>query len=240
MQPVRVLVADDHPVFREGLCALLSAFDDVEVVGQAATGADAVDAVARSTPDVVVMDLRMPVCGGIEAARLIREVAPRAAVLVLTMSDDDGSVFAAMRAGARGYLLKEADAGDVLRAIRAVAGGEAIFGRSIAQRILEYFSATVPHQPPTAFSELTEGERVVLDLIAAGHNNATIAQKLVLSPKTVRNRVSSIFSKLQCADRAEAIVKGREAGLGQGTTEPSPVTPAKGWPSPAVAARPPP
>lgn len=214
MRPLRVLVADDHPVFREGLCALLGAFDEVEVVGQAATGAEAIDAVARSTPDVVVIDLNMPVCGGIEATRFIREAHPKVAVIVLTMFNDDDSVFAAMRAGARGYLLKEADAVDVLRAIRAVAGGDAIFGPGIAQRLIQYFSTAVPHLPTVAFPELTEGERVVLDLIAAGHSNARIAQQLVLSPKTIRNRVSSIFSKLQCADRAEAIVKGREAGLG--------------------------
>lgn len=212
--PLRVLIADDHPVFREGLCALLGASGAVQVVGQAATGAEAVAAVGRLEPDVAVLDLRMPMGGGIEAARAIRDNRPDVGIIVLTMYDDDESVFAAMRAGARGYLLKEATAGEVLRAIRAVASGEAIFGPGIAQRVLQYFTDAGPRPGAAAFPELTAGERVVLDLIAAGHNNATIAARLVLSPKTIRNRVSSIFSKLQVADRAEAIVKAREAGLG--------------------------
>jgi DNA-binding NarL/FixJ family response regulator len=218
---LRILVADDHPVFREGLCALLSASAEIEVVGQAASGTEAVEAAARTAPHVVLMDLRMPGCNGIEATRRIRDANPDVAVVVLTMFDDDDSVFSAMRAGARGYLLKDAEGTDVLRAVRVVAGGEAIFGPSIARRLIDYFATVEPRPATVAFPELTDGERIVLDLIAAGHSNGEIAARLSLSPKTIRNRVSSIFSKLRVRDRADAIVRGRDAGLGSGTPRPA-------------------
>jgi DNA-binding NarL/FixJ family response regulator len=216
---LRVLLADDHPVVRRGLRALLASFPDIEVVGEAATGAEAVTATSSLEPDVVVMDLHMPDTNGIEATRQILHAAPGVGVVVLTMFDDD-SVFAAMRAGARGYLLKDADQHEVVRAIRAVASDEAIFSPTIARRLIGYFAAMPASLPTIVFPELTERERDVLELIAAGHSNPQIAQRLVLSPKTVRNRVSSIFSKLQVADRAQAIVRAREAGLGHGPAGP--------------------
>jgi DNA-binding NarL/FixJ family response regulator len=221
LEPVRVLLADDHLVVRRGLRALLVSVPDVEVVGEASTGNEAVAAAGSLEPDVVVMDLHMPELNGIEATRQIVQTAPRVGVLVLTMFEDDDSVFTAMRAGARGYLLKDADQHEVIRAIRAVASGEAIFSPTIARRLISYFAAIPAANAAVAFPELTEREREVLELIAAGHNNAQIAQRLVLSPKTVRNRVSSVFSKLQVADRAQAIVRAREAGLGHGRPGPA-------------------
>lgn len=215
MEQVRVLVVDDHPVFREGLCALLNAFDGIEVVGQAATGVAAVELANLSSPDVIVMDLTMPGCNGLDATRSIARVNPDIAVVVLTMSSDEDAVFEALQAGARGYLLKEADAADVLRAIRAAADGDTVFGPGVAQRLIQFFASHAPSSPSLVFPELTDGERVVLNLVAGGHSNTQIARRLTLSDKTVRNRVSSIFSKLHCADRAEAIVKAREAGLGR-------------------------
>ena len=216
MEDVRVMIADDHPLFRDGLRALLTSIDGVEVVGEAATGAEAVATAEKLQPDVVVMDLNMPETGGIEATRHIVEASPHVAVLVLTMYEDDDSVFAAMRAGARGYLLKGAGQKDVVIAIQAVAGGEAIFGPSIAKRIADYLSAPRTETSARAFPQLTERERQVLDLIASGMSNPAIATRLYLSPKTVRNHVSNIFAKLQVADRAEAIIRAREAGLGRG------------------------
>jgi DNA-binding NarL/FixJ family response regulator len=217
---LRVLLADDHPVVRRGLAALLASFPDIEVVGEAATGAEAIAATSSLEPEVVVMDLHMPDTNGIDATRQILQAAPGVGVVVLTMFDDDDSVFAAMRAGARGYLLKDADQHEVVRAIRAVASDEAIFSPTIARRLIGYFAAMPANLPTIVFPELTERERQVLELIAAGHSNSQIAQRLVLSPKTVRNRVSSIFSKLQVADRAQAIVRAREAGLGHEPTSP--------------------
>jgi len=211
---VRVLLVDDHPVFRAGLCALLDGYPDVEVVGQAADGAAAVELATRLCPDVLLMDVQMPGGSGIEATGRIAEASPATAVLILTMFDEDASVFAAMRAGARGYLLKDADGEDVVHAVRVVAAGGAVFGTALAQRLTAYF-ATTTAVPGQSFPELTTGERHVLDLIAAGHPNAEIAARLGLSPKTVRNRVSSIFAKLRVRDRAEAIVRGRDAGLGR-------------------------
>jgi DNA-binding NarL/FixJ family response regulator len=171
-----------------------------------------VEEAASLQPDVVVMDLHMPDLNGIEATRQIVAASPHVGVLVLTMFEDDDSVFAAMRAGARGYLLKGAGQDEILRAVRAVGSGEAIFGPAIAERVLEYFSGP---QPATAFPELTEREREVLELIARGRNNTEIARHFVLSEKTVRNHVSNIFTKLHVADRAQAIVRAREAGLGR-------------------------
>jgi DNA-binding NarL/FixJ family response regulator len=212
---VRILVADDHPLYRRGLAALLAAQPGWEVVGQEADGIGAVTAAHAEQPDVVVMDLRMPGIDGIEATRRIISASPHVAVLVLTMYEDDGSVFAAMRAGARGYLLKGADQTEIVRAVAAVAGGEAIFGAAVAARIIEFFAAPRPREAELVFPQLTAREHEVLDLIAAGRSNAELAATLVLSPKTVRNHVSNVFAKLQVADRAQAIVLARDAGLGR-------------------------
>lgn len=210
-EPIRLLIADDHPVFRQGLRAMLNSNDRYDVIGEAADGDQAVRGALELSPDVVLMDLRMPGLNGIDATRKILEGNPDVGVLVLTMFEDDDSVFAAMRAGARGYLLKGSEQDEVLRAIRSIASGEAIFGPAIASRLIAYFSSA----NATAFPELTHREREVLELIAQGRNNQAIAAELVLSLKTVRNHVSNIFNKLQVTDRAGAIVKAREAGMGQ-------------------------
>ncbi len=211
---IRILIADDHPVFRFGLRTLLQGEPDMEVVGEATTGREAVSMALELQPDVVLMDLNMPELNGIEATRRIRAGNSDIAILVITMFDDD-TVFAAMRAGARGYLLKGAEGEETLRAVRAVAQGEAIFSPTIADRIIHFF-AHAPSQPSlVAFPELTAREREVLTLIAQGLTNQAIATRLVLSEKTVRNHVSNIFSKLQVANRAEAIIRARDAGLGE-------------------------
>lgn len=215
VESVRVLVVDDHPVFRGGLRLAIDTDPDIEVVGEAGSGREAVDSAAELQPDVVIMDLHMPDLNGVEATRRIVDVSPHIAVLVLTMLEDNESVFTAMRAGARGYLNKGAAPDEILRAIHAVARGAAIFGPSIAERVIEYFGARRPDESALTFPELTEREREILDLIAQGENNPTIARRLFLSPKTVRNHVSNIFSKLQVADRAQAIVRARRAGLGR-------------------------
>jgi DNA-binding NarL/FixJ family response regulator len=220
MDSIRIVIADDHPIFRDGLRGTFNSVADTEVVAEAASGEEAVEAAAAHQPDVVVMDLHMPGLNGIEATRHIVHHSPHVGVLVLTMFEDDASVFAAMRAGARGYLLKGADKAEILRALQAVASGEAIFGPAVARRVIEYFSAPQVPGPPLAFPELTEREREVLDLIAQGHNNEAIARRLVLSQKTVRNHVSNIFTKLQVADRAQAIVRARKAGLGRSSGSP--------------------
>src|ERR1700712_3220163 len=212
----RVLIVDDHPAFRRGLGLMLAGVDDLEVAGEAETGLRAVALADELDPDVVVMDLRMPDLDGIEATRrLTRPATGRPAVIVLTMFEDDDSVFAAMRAGARGYLLKGADQEEIVRAIRAAAAGEAIFGPEIAQRVIAHF-ATGAGSTSVAFPSLTERERDVLELLAAGKGNATIAHELMISLKTVRNHVSNVFTKLQVSDRAAAIVKARRAGLAGG------------------------
>ena len=212
--PLRVLLADDHPVFRRGLGALLSSLEETVVVGEASDGADAVRLAAELAPDVVVMDLNMPGMNGVEATRGIIADRSNTAVLVLTMSEDDDSVFAAMRAGARGYLVKGSDTDEVIAAIMAVGRGDAIFGPTVAQRILSLLTRPLSAYDEQMFPELTHREREVLDLIATGVSNADIARRLSLSPKTVRNHISNVFTKLQVADRAQAIVRARAAGLG--------------------------
>lgn len=216
--PTKVLIADDHAFYREGLHAFLNNNAAIEVVGEAANGSEVIAKARELRPDVILMDLKMPGVNGIEATRQIHETDSTIGVLVLTMFDDDDSVFAAMRAGARGYLLKDADKDEVVRAIVAVERGEAIFSPAIAQRMIQYFSAAPSahsgKKQPAEFSELTERELDILNLIARGDNNQTIANKLSLSIKTVQNYVSSILTKLQVADRAQAIVRAREAGLG--------------------------
>jgi DNA-binding NarL/FixJ family response regulator len=211
---LRLVIADDHDSFRSGLQSLLAHVDGLVVVGEAATGDEAISQVAALQPDVVLMDLAMPGTDGIEATRRIVDAAPHVAVLVLTMSDDDDSVFAAVQAGARGYVLKGAQRAELVRSIRAVAAGDAIFGPAVARRLMAYFARPRPSGAQTAFPELTEREREILELIAQGRSNADMTAHLVLSPKTVRNHVSNIFAKLQVRDRAEAIVRAREAGLG--------------------------
>src|SRR2546423_1202918 len=207
MDRIRILIADDSPLFRKGLNALLKSFADTDLVGEATTGEEAITFCARLQPDVILMDLKMPDVNGIEATRRIIQTSPHIGILMLTMFQDDDSVFAAMRAGARGYLLKGADQEEMLRAIRAVASGEAIFSRVIAQKLMHYFSSTRLSGPANIFPELTDREREILALIAQGHRNLEIAEQLTLSPKTVRNHVSNIFSKLQVADRAQAILR---------------------------------
>ncbi len=210
---ITVLIADDHPVFREGLSALFSSSGQVQVVGEASTGPAAVATATDLLPDVVVMDLHMPDLNGIEATRRISETCPSVGVLVLTMFRDDDSVFAAMQAGARGYLLKNAVQDDILRAVRSVAAGEAVFGAEVAARVMAFFQSARPMRMPAPFPELTDREREVLELIARGLANDAIAATLFISGKTLKNHISNIFSKLHLADRAEAIVRAREAGL---------------------------
>ncbi|MGH3453510.1 MAG: response regulator [Nocardioidaceae bacterium] len=214
---VEVILADDHPVFRDGLAVLLDSIEGIRVVGRAGTGREALDLVAQLHPDVVVMDVNMPDLDGIEATRRLTMESPHVGVVVLTMAEDDDTVFAAMRAGARGYLLKEAGPDDIVRSITAVAHGEAVFGAAVARRIMDYFASGPPAMADAGpFPELTPREREVLDLVAAGRANPDIARALFLSPKTVRNIVSNVFAKLHVADRAEAIIRARDAGLGRG------------------------
>lgn len=214
MEPLRVLIADDHPLFRHGLSTLLSASPDFEVAGEATTGKEVIELAAKIQPDVILMDIQMPGLNGIEATRSILHTSPHIRILIITMFEDDASVFTAMKAGARGYVLKDAQKADMFQAIRAVGRGEAIFSPAIATRLIDFFSAPRPVAPPQVFSDLTEREREILELIAQGHNNTEIATRLVLSPHTVRNYVSNIFSKLQVASRAQAIIRAREAGMG--------------------------
>lgn len=210
---LRVLVVDDHPLFRFGVCTILAGEPSIEVVGEAANGEGAISATAALAPDVVVMDLNLPDLSGVDATKRIVAAQPGTGVLMLTMSDENESVFAAMRAGARGYLLKDAQPDEIVRAVRAVGRREAIFGPDIATLVLGFFTEPQPQAAP-AFPELTAREREVLGLIAAGSSNTVIASTLCLSPKTVRNHISNVFAKLRVADRAEAIVRARNAGLG--------------------------
>jgi DNA-binding NarL/FixJ family response regulator len=213
---LRLLIADDHPAFRAGLRLLLESLSDfeIDVVGEAENGEQALAAAIELSPDVIVMDLQMPGLGGIETTRRVVAAAPHVRVLVLTMFEDENSVFAALRAGAHGYVLKGAGQEQLARAIQAVSEGESIFSPAIAKRVIESFARTAVSERPLVFPELTQREREVLDLIARGLSNPEITRQLVLSPKTVRNHVSNILAKLQARDRSAAIVRAREAGLG--------------------------
>lgn len=215
---IRLVIADDHPVYRDGLAQLLTAIGGFDVVGVAADGIEAVELATSLSPDVVVMDIRMPNLDGIEATRRITSASPNTAVVVLSMFEEDELVFAAVRAGARGYLLKDADDDQIAAVLRGIARGEAIFGPTTARRLLDMLGRT-PNQPdrppPDPFPQLTEREHEVLELLARGRRNATIASELFLSERTVRNYVSNIFAKLQVADRAQAIAAARDAGIGQ-------------------------
>jgi DNA-binding NarL/FixJ family response regulator len=213
-ETVRVLIADDHPLFREGMRGRLDRVTDIEVVGEAASGDEVVEMARKLEPDVILMDIKMPGMNGIEATRKILQAIPRVGVLVLTMFEDDDSVYAAMRAGAKGYLLKDSGGEGVVHAIRAVASGEAVFGPGVAERIMAYFSVPRPRQQ-RLFPELTEREEEILSLVAQGKGNQEIARQLFVSLKTVRNHVSNILLKLQVADRAQAVIRARESGLGQ-------------------------
>jgi len=213
MDPLRVLIADDHPLFRKGMRALLVAAQDIEVVGEATTGQEVIELAATLQPDVILMDLQMPGINGIEATRQILHTSPHIRILVITLFEDDASVFSALRAGARGYVLKDAKEEEMLRAIRSVGSGEAIFSPAIATRLISFFAAPRPDASKEIFPTLTEREREILHLLARGSTNHTIAQQLALSVKTVNNYVSNIFSKLQVTDRAQAIIRARDAGL---------------------------
>lgn len=216
VEAIRILVVDDHRLFRDGLAALLDDAPDTEVVGHAETGAEAIVRVGEIDVDVVLMDILMPDMNGIEATARIRADHPDVHVAMLTMLEDDDSLFAAMCAGAHGYILKGSDTEDVLRTVRAVAAGEALFGAGIARQLTTFFQhARSEGLSVSPFPELTSREREVLDLIAAGHDNVTISSRLSITPKTVSNHVTNIFTKLQLSDRAQAIVAAREAGLGR-------------------------
>ncbi|MBT2727214.1 response regulator transcription factor [Bacillus sp. ISL-75] len=212
---MRILIVEDHPMFRDGLQKMLETVEEFNVVGEAASGEEAVELAEQLKPNIILMDINLPEMSGIEATKRIVPTNPDIGILVLTMYDDDSSVFAAMRAGARGYLLKEANRNEIVRAIQAVSEGEAIFSPAIARRMMFYFEAKMKVTQVDVFPQLTEREREVLDHIAKGKNNAEIANKLGLNQKTVRNHVSNILSKLQASDRAHAIIMAREAGLGK-------------------------
>ena len=224
-ETIRVMIADDHPVFRDGLASLLDPLPAIDVVARASDGAEAVALAAEHRPDVIIMDVQMPEMNGIEATRTVVAATPEVGVLVLTMGEDDGTVLAALRAGARGYLRKGAEQDEIVRAITTVHGGGVVFGASLAARIAEVLAPT--SRPERPFPELSERETEILDLIATGRTNAQIAQTLFLSPKTIRNNITSILSKLQATDRAEVIIRARDAGLGR-DTEPSRRTPPRG------------
>jgi DNA-binding NarL/FixJ family response regulator len=213
MTSLRVLIADDHPLFRKGMRTLLESMPDIEVIGEATSGAEAVEKGLALKPALILMDLQMPEGGGLEATRRITASNPHIYVLVVTLFEDDDSVFAALRAGARGYILKDADEEEMMRAIRAIGKGEAIFSPAIATRLMDYFAGTQKAAEPAIFPELTDREREILQLIARGESNAKIAEQLSISLKTVRNHVSNIYNKLQVADRAQAAIRAREAGL---------------------------
>ncbi len=213
MSKLTVLIADDHPLFRKGMRTLLESMPEIEVIGEAKSGPEAVTIATAQQPDVVLMDLQMPEGGGLVATRELSKSSPNIRILIITLFEDDESIFTALRAGARGYILKDAEEAEMMRAIRAVGEGEAIFSPSIATRLMDYFATTRNQVPQEVFPELTEREREILTLIARGASNADIAQELTISLKTVRNHVSNIYNKLQVADRAQAVIRAREAGL---------------------------
>jgi len=215
VEPLRVLIADDHTLFRYGMRGLLATQPDIEVVGEATTGEESVASAAELEPDVVLMDIKMPGVSGIEATRRILADHPRVRILMVTVFEDDASIFTAMRAGARGYVLKDAGKDDVLGAIRTVGRGGAVFSPGIAARLVDFFTTARPAVPREAFPTLTDREREMLHLMAQGASNAEIARLLSLSPKTVANYVSNILHKLQVADRKEAVLRAREAGIGK-------------------------
>jgi DNA-binding NarL/FixJ family response regulator len=210
---LRIVIADDHPVVQQGLKLVLSAAPDVDLVGIASNGHEAVALAAEHRPDVVIMDLHMPGLDGVAATRRITADV-QAAVLVLTMHDDDELLFAAIRAGARGYLLKGATNDEILSAIHAIARGEALFGAPVAQRLLD----NVAGHAAAPLPELSARERQILELLVAGCGTNEIARRLFLSPKTVRNNISSILGKLHVSDRAHAIAVARDAGFAPGST----------------------
>ncbi|HEX9680818.1 MAG TPA: response regulator transcription factor [Anaerolineales bacterium] len=212
--PIRVLVADDHRLFRDGLRALLNSAPDLELVGEAGDGEEVVAQAAVLQPDVILMDLQLPGINGVEATRRILHSQPRVNVLVLTMFEDTDTVLAAMRAGARGYILKDTDEEALLRSVRAVASGEALFGPGVAERLMRYLAEATPSAERAAFPELTDREREVLWLLAQGLSNQEVAARMGISLKTARNHVSNILARLQVADRTEAIARARAAGLG--------------------------
>jgi DNA-binding NarL/FixJ family response regulator len=214
MRKLRILIADDHPLFRHGVKTLFMTTSDIEVIGEVTSGEEAIEVSKSLLPDVILMDLRMQGMNGIEATRQIVQSNPNIQILILTMFQDDHSVFAAMRSGAKGYVLKDAEKDDLLNAIRTVGNGGAIFSPGIASRMIEYFSLARPAAPMESFPELTEREREVLYLMADGTVNSAIASKLKISSKTVSNYVTNILNKLQVADREEAILLVRESRLG--------------------------
>jgi DNA-binding NarL/FixJ family response regulator len=215
MDPVRILIVDDHTLFREGVRAILKAVADIEIIGEAATGEEAIDKVSALTPDIILMDIQMPDMNGVEATHKILKNHPDMGIIILTMLEDDDSLFSALRAGARGYVLKGADKAEMLKSIRAVANGEALFGPAIANRLTKFFKNPSGMAKSPAFPELTNREFEVLELIARAYNNQQIAETLHITIKTVSNHISNIFNKLQVADRTEAIFKARDAGLGK-------------------------
>ena len=219
MDVIRLLIIDDQSITRSGLRALLGAQAEIEIVGEARHGEEAVELATMLQPDVVLMDLRMPGMNGIEASRRIHRHSPHIGILVLTVFEDDISVFPAIRAGARGYLLKNSEQEELLRAIHTVANGGAIFSPGIAERVLGYLSAPEPNLPPNVFDELTVREREILELIAKGQNNAEIALTLNLSPKTISNNVSNVLLKVQATDRAKLMLMALEAGIGKTDVE---------------------
>ena len=219
MKPIRVLIADDHALFREGVHAILKSVPDIEIVGEAGTGKEAIKLASDLVPDVILMDIQMPDLNGVEATQRILKTQPDVGIIIVTMLEDDDSLFSAMRAGARGYVLKGADKAEMLKSIRAVVEGEALFGPAIAGRLLSFFQGNRPRSKDEShsmsFPELTEREREVLAYIARGDTNAEIAEGLSISLKTVRNHVSNIFTKLQVINRAQAAIRARDAGLGK-------------------------
>jgi DNA-binding NarL/FixJ family response regulator len=215
MNPVRILTVDDHTLFREGVRAILKAVPDLEIVGEAATGEEAIDKVATLTPDIILMDIQMPDMNGVEATHKILKKHPEIGIIILTMLEDDDSLFSTLQAGARGYVLKGADKAEMVRSIRAVANGEALFGPAIASRLTKFFNNSGGMVKQSAFPELTDRELEILELIAKMHNNKEIAEILHITIKTVSNHISNVFNKLQVADRTEAIFKARDAGLGK-------------------------